>query len=51
MREIRIKEIRKKEEEKGYLKIKPETNMTIKEANLAVMQIWQNMINQANQEG
>jgi hypothetical protein len=52
-REIRVKEIRidKKEEEKGYMKIKPETNISVKEANEMVMQIWQDMIKQANQEG
>lgn len=51
-REIRVKEIRKKkEEEKGFMKIKPETDITVKEANEIVMQIWQEIISQANQEG
>ncbi len=52
-REIRVKEIRKdkKEEEKGFMKIKPETDITVKEANEVIMQIWQDMIKQANQEG
>ena len=52
-REIRVKEIRrdKKEEEKGFMKIKPETNISVKEANEMVMQIWQEVIAQANQEG
>ena len=52
-REIRVKEIRrdKKEEEKGFKKIKPETNISVKEANEIVMQIWQEAIVQANQEG
>lgn len=30
--EIKKREIRRKEEEKGYLKIKPETDITAKEA-------------------
>lgn len=52
-REIRVREIRKdkKEEEKGFMKIKPETDINVKEANEIIMQIWRQQIAQANQEG
>lgn len=49
-REIRTREkLYNKKEEKGYTKIKPETNITVKEAEETIMQIWQDMINQAEE--
>jgi len=49
-REIRVKEIRNEKKEEGFRKIKPETDMTVKEATAAVNAIWMEMIREA-QEG